>query len=62
MNREDEMQWRGSDDGIVWRPWHLLPSAIDRVPRFNYYQARIFKRGKWETSPIETSEYWRAKI
>jgi hypothetical protein len=57
-DRDDQiaMQWRGSDDGIVWTPWNTLHSARQPVDHHLYYQARVFIDGQWITSQIERDE------
>ena len=47
------MQWRGSDDGIRWTPWHSLLAINQKVDRYFYYQARILIDGRWRVSKIE---------
>lgn len=50
------MQWRGSDDGITWSPWHALLSLSQQVPWYFYYQGRIEVDGRWRVSKIERDE------
>jgi hypothetical protein len=51
------VQIRGSDDGIVWRPWLQVDSLDQRVPHHRFSQARYRRPGEqWITSPVETSE------
>jgi len=51
------MQWRGSDDGIRWTPWHSLLALTQKVPRYFYYQGRVLIDGHWRISKIERDEF-----
>ena len=44
------MQWRGSNDGIVWSPWAELLDVRELLPPYEYYQGRILVDGKWRVS------------
>jgi hypothetical protein len=50
------MQWRGSDDGIAWSGWQLLPSLKARLPAYAFYQGRVWVASAWRTSPIATAD------
>ena len=47
------MEWRGSDDGIVWSDWRRVTTFDKPIPPHGYYQVRIFKAGRWDVSPVE---------
>jgi len=48
------MQWRGSDDGIVWSPWSVLAQLHQKIPFHKFVQGRIWVDGEWFTSPVDT--------
>lgn len=49
------LQYRGSDDAIVWTGWRDIPDERALVEWFKFYQGRIvWPDGSTSTSPIET--------
>jgi hypothetical protein len=46
------MQWRGSDDAVTWSEWRVLPSLDAKLEPFMFYQASVWRDGRWHTSPI----------
>jgi len=47
------MEWRWSDDGIVWAEWRRVTSFAKPIPLHGFYQVRIFMAGRWIVSPVE---------
>jgi hypothetical protein len=46
------MQWRGSDDAVIWSAWEILPALDAKVVPFAFYQVRVWRDGRWRTSQI----------
>jgi hypothetical protein len=47
------MEWRWSNDGIVWADWRRVASFAKPIPLHVFYQVRIFMSGRWNVSPVE---------
>jgi len=62
LNDSAPMQWRGSDDGIIWTAWRGLTSPRTLLPFHEYYQARILIDGEWRIFSRSTTHLCASNV